>query len=339
MDIAVCGAQALYMRGGAEMAMENLAEAFAAEGHRAEIVRLPVAWDKGRLLDAPLAWRLVPIDADVAVCINFPAYYVRHPRKVVWLFHQHRGAYDAVDASWSDFGLDDPSLDVQATLSDWDTRALEEAERIFTISKVVADRLGRFNGMQGAPLYHPPPLHDRLRPGASGDFVFTPNRLERNKRPDLTIEALSHCSPDVRAVVAGSGSMDAELRSMVDRLGLERRIDLPGFIDDEALIDHFARCLAVVYAPKDEDYGYVTLQAFRAGKPVITTSDAGGVLEWVEDGVTGLVTDGSPEAVGAAIDRVAADADLRARLGAAGAARVQDLSWRPVVRRLLGGDG
>lgn len=336
MDIAVCGAQALYMRGGAEMAMENLAEAFVADGHRAEVVRLPVAWDRHRLLDAPLAWRLVPVDADLVVCVNFPAYYVRHPRKVVWLFHQHRGAYDAVDEAWSDIGLDDDSLEVQATLSDWDTRVLEEAERIFTISQVAADRLARFNGLSGTPLYHPPPLHDRLRRGSRGDYVFTPNRLERNKRPELTVQALAHCSAGVRAVVAGQGSMDAELRAMAADLGVASRLEMPGFIDDDQLIDGFAGCLAVVYAPKNEDYGYVTLQAFLAGKPVITAGDAGGVLEWVEDGVNGIVTDGSPEAVGAAIDRLAADPGLCDRMGAAGAARVADLAWGPVVRRLLG---
>ena len=336
MDIAVCGAQALYMRGGAEMALENLTEAFVAEGHRAEVVRLPVAWDRDRLLDAPLAWRLVPVDADLVVCVNFPAYYLRHPRKVVWLFHQHRGAYDGVDEAWSDIGLDDGSLEVQATLSDWDTRVLEEAERIFTISQVAADRLARFNGLSGTPLYHPPPLHDRLHHGPRGDYVFTPNRLERNKRPELTVQALAHCALSVRAVVAGRGSMDAELRAMAAELGVASRLEMPGFIDDDELIAGFAGCLAVVYAPKNEDYGYVTLQAFLAGKPVITAGDAGGVLEWVEDGVNGIVTDGSPEEVGAAIDRLVGDPDLCDRMGAAGAARVSELSWRPVVRRLLG---
>lgn len=334
MDIAVCGAQALFMQGGAELAIDNLVEACRQAGHRAESVRIPVAWDKGRLLDAPLAWRLVPMDVDLVVAVNFPAYFVRHPRKVVWLFHQHRGAYDLVDAPWSDLGLDDDSLEVQARLSDWDTRALEEASRIFTISQVAADRLARFNGMSGQPLYHPPPLHDRLHAGAFGGYVFTPNRLERNKRPDITVDALAHCRADIRAVVAGRGSMADELRDKAMASGTLSRLDLPGFVSDDDLIELYAGCLAVVYAPVDEDYGYVTLQAFRAGKPVITSSDSGGVLEWVEDGVNGIVTDGSPTQVGAAIDRLAADPDLARRMGDAGAAKVADLAWGPVVEAL-----
>lgn len=333
MDIAICGAQVPFMRGGAELAMENLVAAFGRD-HRAELVRLPAAWEKDRLFDSALAWRLVPLDADLVIATNFPSYYVRHPRKRVWLFHQHRGAYDGADAAWSDFGLDEESLETQRLLSDWDVRALEEAERLFTISARVADRLARYNGLAAEPLYHPPPLHDRLHPGPFGDYVFCPTRLEHNKRPQLVVEGLARSTSGVRAVLAGRGSLEGELRQQAKRLGIDDRLELPGFVSDEELVALYAGCRAVVYAPFDEDYGYVTLQAFYAAKPVITASDSGGVLEWVDDGVTGLVTDGSPEAVADAIDRLAGDDALARRLGQAGQARVADLGWPAVIERL-----
>jgi glycosyltransferase involved in cell wall biosynthesis len=336
VDVVVCGAQKPFVRGGAELLQENLVRAVAAEGHRAELVRLPVGWEKDRLFDAPLAWRLVPVDADLVIATNFPSYFVRHPRKVVWLLHQHRGAYDAADASWSDLGPDDVSLETQRLLSEWDNRALEEAERLYTISGVVAERLRRYSGLAGKPLYHPPPLHDRLRPGPFGDYVFCATRLEANKRPHLLVDSLRHTRPEVRSVVAGRGGLLDELRRRVRQQDLAERVDLRGFVTDEELVELFAGALAVVYTPSDEDYGYVTLQAFLAGKPVVTTDDAGGVLEWVEDGVTGLVTDGSPEAVGAAVDRLAADRALAERMGAAGRERMRELRWPPVVRELLG---
>jgi glycosyltransferase involved in cell wall biosynthesis len=336
VDVVVCGAQKLFVRGGAELQQENLVRAVAAAGHRAELVRLPVAWEKDRLFDAPLAWRLVPVDADLVIATNFPSYYVRHPRKVVWLLHQHRGAYDAADASWSDFGLDDDALETQRLLTEWDNRALEEAERLYTISGVVAERLRRYNGLAAKPLYHPPPLHDRLRPGSFGDYVFCATRLEANKRPHLLVDSLPHTRPEVRSVVAGRGELLDDLRRRVRQQDLGARVDLRGFVTDEELVELFAGAFAVVYTPADEDYGYVTLQAFLACKPVVTTHDAGGVLEWVEDGVTGLVTDASPEAVGAAVDRLAADRALAERMGAAGRERVRDLAWPPVVRELLG---
>jgi glycosyltransferase involved in cell wall biosynthesis len=278
----------------------------------------------------------VPIDADLVIATNFPSYFVRHPRKVVWLFHQHRIAYDAVDAPWSDFGLDEESLEAQRLLTEWDTRALGEAEALFTISGAVADRLARFNGLAGEPLYHPPPLFERLHPGDTGNYVFCPLRLEGNKRPGLLVEAMAHVSSPTRLVLAGRGTHEGELRRSIDALGVADRVELAGFVPDAALIDLYADALAVVYAPFDEDYGYVTLQAFRSGKPVITTHDAGGILEWVEDGVTGFVTDPTPEAVGAAVERIANDPALAQRMGDKARARVADLSWEPVVARLLG---
>jgi glycosyltransferase involved in cell wall biosynthesis len=268
------------------------------------------------------------------IATNFPSYFVRHPRKVVWLFHQHRGAYDAADAAWSDLGLDDDSLETQRLLAMWDTTALEEATRLFALSGVVADRLARFNGLVAEPLYPPPPLHERLVPGEPGDTVLTVTRLERNKRPGLLVEAMAEVQRPVHAAVAGKGSAAGDLAATVERLGVGGRVDLLGFVDDDELVRRLAGALAVVYAPVDEDYGFVTLQAFLAGVPVITAADSGGVLEWVEHEVTGLVTDGSPGGVAAAIDRLAADRELAHKLGAAGRERATALGWDDVVARL-----
>lgn len=334
MDICVCGAQVPFMRGGAEALMDNLVEAATAAGHRAELVRLPTVWDRERVFDAALAWRMVPIDADLVIAINFPSYFIQHPNKVVWLAHQHRGAYDGAGGPWSDFGLDDEGLELQRLLTEWDTRALSEASKLFTISGVVADRLARYNGLAAEPLYHPAPLWDELHPGRSGPSVFCPLRLEGNKRPGLLVDALAHLESDTRLELAGRGSLAEDLAARAGELGVQHRLDLLGFVTDTALVEHYANALAVVYAPFDEDYGYVTLQAFRAGKPVITASDSGGVLEWVEDGVNGFITDGSPVAIAEAIDRLAQNPSLAEKMGAAGRERVADLDWGPVVARL-----
>lgn len=337
MKICVCGALLPFVRGGAELHQENLVEALRRAGHEADLVRLPTAWDRARIFDAALAWRLVPIDADLVIATNFPSYFVRHPRKHVWLFHQHRAAYDAADSPWSDFGLDCEALEAQRLLVEWDNIALEEATRRFTTSHEVARRLERFNGITGEPLYHPPPLHDELHEGPFGDYVFCATRLERNKRPDLLVDALPHLRTPTRVVIAGRGTLHQVLRSRARSTGTAARLELPGFVPDGDLIALYAGALAVVYAPFEEDYGYVTLQAFLAGKPVITASDSGGVLEWVEHEVTGLVTDGSPAAIAAAIDRLADDREAAARMGAEGRRRAAALSWDRVVATLIGG--
>lgn len=336
MDVLVCGAQKTFSYGGAEQHQENLVAAFREQGHQAELVRLPVAWEKDRLFDSPLAWRMIPADADLVVATNFPSYFVRHPRKVVWLFHQHRGAYELADADFSDIGMDDSSFEVQRRLAEWDSRALSEAAAVFTTSKTVADRMARFNGLTGEPLYHPPPLADRITPGPAGDYLFCATRLEHNKRPEKVLQAALGSRQGVRAVVAGRGTLAGSLADLAGT-GRKGQVEMRGFVDDDTLIGLYAGALGVVYAPLDEDYGYATLQAFLAAKPVITSHDAGGVLEFVEDGVTGLVTDGSPEQLAAAADRLAEDPGAAARMGAEGRRRVESWNWPSVVRTLIAG--
>lgn len=335
----VCGAQKPFVRGGAEQHQENLVSALREAGHETDLVRLPVAWEKGRLFDSPLAWRMVPIDADLVIATNFPSYFVRHPNKVVWLLHQHRGAYDgfAAGASWSDFGLDDVSLEEQRLMTEWDSVALGEARRVYSNSGVVSARLERFNGLPSTPLAHPPPLHEVLRPGPLGDYVVSVQRQEANKRPHLLVEAMRHLvdqGSGLDAVMAGRGELLDDLRSRTAELGLQDRIDLPGFVPDDRVVELLAGALAVVYVPEDEDYGYATLQAFYAGKPVVCAADSGGVLDWVEDGVTGLVTDGTPEDIARAIRQLDEDRDLARRLGEQGRARVAGLGWAAVVEEL-----
>ena len=146
---------------------------------------------------------------------------------------------------------------------------------------------------------------------------------------------MTHARSDVTLQIAGTGSLREELEARIDRLGLRERVELLGWVSDDELVDRYAAARAVAYAPYDEDYGYVTLQAFAAAKPVITTTDAGGVLEWVTDGETGVVTAPDAAELGAAFDRLVSDDVLTQRLGRAGRERVASLSWQPVVDALL----
>jgi glycosyltransferase involved in cell wall biosynthesis len=118
-------------------------------------------------------------------------------------------------------------------------------------------------------------------------------------------------------------------------LGLGDRVRFAGRVTDAEAVDLYAGARAVYYAPVDEDYGFATIEAFASAKPVVTTTDAGGVLEFVEDDVTGLVTDPTPATLAPALAALAADPTRAARLGTAGAARVQDITWDHVVDTIL----
>jgi len=113
------------------------------------------------------------------------------------------------------------------------------------------------------------------------------------------------------------------------------RVDFLGALEEQALVDLYRGALAVVYTPYDEDYGYVTLEAFLAAKAVITADDAGGPLEFVEDAVNGFICEPAPEAVAAAINRLAGDRAQAASLGLAGFERARTITWDGVIEKLV----
>src|SRR5262249_32253101 len=154
-------------------------------------------------------WRMVPVDADIVIATNFPSYFVRHPRKGVWLLHQHRGAYDGAGKPWSDFDLRVEALEAPRLLAEGGDRAPAEAKVLYTCSRVGSARLARFNGIDAEPLYHPAPLQQELLaldPGPTDDLVFSATRLEHNKRPELLIEAARELRGETRVVIAGRGT-------------------------------------------------------------------------------------------------------------------------------------
>jgi glycosyltransferase involved in cell wall biosynthesis len=335
-SIAICTFQTLFTTGGAELHVSALERELRERGHTVEVVRLPFSWAKGDLLQQALVWRLISVEADLVIATNFPSYFVKHPNKVIWLFHQHRQLYELYGTPFSPFGSEPGDGEVREIVRGADTRFIREARRVFTTSRNVAERLRRHNGIVAESLYHPPPLFRSLHCREYGDFILMPTRFEAHKRPELFVEALRLTRSKIKGVLAGRGPLEDDLRRRVRDYGLEDRIRFAGFVDQRTLLDLYADCRAVMYAPYDEDYGYVTLEAFSARKPVITTPDSGGVLEFVADGTTGLIVESTPDALAAAIDRLAESTELCRRLGEAGHARVSNISWDDVVERLVG---
>jgi glycosyltransferase involved in cell wall biosynthesis len=213
---------------------------------------------------------------------------------------------------------------------------LGECRRVFANARNTADRLARFNGVAAQPLYHPPPLAERLHPGTYGDYVLAVGRLESVKRPELAIRALAHVPPPTRLVVVGDGSQRAAAERAAVESGVGARVRFLGAIGGDELVALYAGALAVVYAPFDEDYGYVTLESFLSATPVITATDSGGPLEFVVDGANGFVCAPEPPAIAAAIARLAGDRQIAARLGHAGRVSARAITWDGVVEQLIG---
>ncbi len=341
--VIVCEAQVPFVSGGAESHVRQLVAELRAHGFAAELVSVPFKWyPKEEILAHAAAWRLLDLSEsngqpiDLVIATKFPTYFVRHPNKVAWVIHQYRAAYELCGTPYSDFEHTERDVGLRARLIELDTRMLKECRRVFTNARNTAARLEQYNGVRAEPLYHPPRLAERLRPGPFGGYVLTVGRLESIKRADLVVRAFASVPPPLRLLVVGDGSQRKEVERTVEALALGDRVSLLGTVSDEALIDLYAGALAVVYAPYDEDYGYVTLEAFLARKPVVTTHDAGGPLEFVEDGVNGIISAPEPEAIAAAIARLDGDRALAAALGDAGYARAREVTWAGVVETLVG---
>ncbi len=341
--ILICTAQVPFVRGGAEYLVEGLRDALLERGHAVDVVALPYQWAPvERIPESALAWRMLDVEVvngapvDLVICTKFPSYMIRHPRKVVWLVHQHRQAYDWYGTPLSDFANIPEHRQVRDAIFRMDRRGLGECLARYTISRNVSARLKRFNGIESTPLYPPSRYAERLRAGPYGDYILSSSRLDRAKRIDLLLEAVARAGAGVRLLVAGAGPDRERLEGLAARLGLGERARFLGFVSDDELVELYAGARAVYYAPIDEDYGFATVEAFGAARPVITTDDAGGVLEFVEDGVSGLVCPPDPTAIARAFDTLYADRALAERLGLAGQTRVVGIGWGQVVAALVG---
>jgi glycosyltransferase involved in cell wall biosynthesis len=340
--ILVCEAQVPLVRGGAESLVRDLVRELRQRGYAADLVSVPFKWyPKDEILAHAAAWRLLDLSEsngtpiDLVIATKFPTYFVRHPRKVTWLMHQYRAAYELIGGPYSDFGHRDLDVGLRRQIIEQDRAMLSECRGLYAIARNTAARLERYNGLRAEAVYHPPRLAGRLTGGPAGDYLLSVGRLETIKRIDLVIRAVAQVPPPVRLLVAGEGTQRANLERLIEELGVGDRVTLLGAVDDEQLLALYRDALAIVYPPFDEDYGYVTLEAFLAGKPVVTARDSGGTLEFVDDGVNGFVCEPDPAALAAACATLAADRRRAAAFGDAGRARASLVTWDGVIEKLV----
>jgi glycosyltransferase involved in cell wall biosynthesis len=340
MKIAVCRPQVPFARGGAEIFTDRLVDELRARGHDADLVSVPFKWYPGtRVLTQAFLWRMLDLEEadgqriDLVVATKFPSYVVRHPEKRVWLVHQFRQAYELDGTELGQFGDSPDDRAIRRKVQALDRVALGEASRLFAISQNVANRVEASTGLTAEVLPHPPQALE-YRCENYGDFVLSVNRLDRAKRIDLLIEAAAS-DGSLEIVIAGDGPDRERLERLARERGLNGRARFTGRIGESELADLYARCLAVYYAPVDEDYGMVPLEAFLSEKPVLTTTDAGGPLEVVSDGSTGLVVTPDVAEIARALGWLREHRDEAATYGRAGKAIATEVTWDRAIGRLL----
>ena len=343
MKVAIVTNCVPFVSGGAEYLAASLKDKLIEHGHRATVLSIPFKWHPpSAIIEHMLACRsLRSPNTDLIIGLKFPAYYLPHPNKVLWLLHQFRQAYDLWGTPYQDLPVSSEGERVRDAVIRADNLYLREARKVFTNSEVTSQRLMKFNSIPSEVLYPPLAQSNRLHNAGYGDYVFYPSRITAGKRQSLLLEAAGHLKTNVRIVIAGHPETPADLEllhNIVADKGLGSRATIiPEFISEEQKEALLSGALACVYTPYDEDsYGYVTLEACHCRKPTITCTDSGGTSLLVVDRVTGRQVAPDARAIAAAIDELYADRQLAKRWGDAAYEQMLSLGihWDHVVRKL-----
>ena len=335
MRILIPSVQVPFIKGGAILMTQGLKDALIDWGHEAEILTFPFRFSPTEsivnLIEFCKKQEFNISEIDRVIALQFPAYYIQHPHKTLWLMHQHRAVYDLFDTDNRELH----SLKIEIEKND--NVELLKFEKSFSISKNVANRLKKFNNIEATPLYHPPSDEDKFYCDQSYGYIFFPSRLEKLKRQNLLIEAMKYTKTSIKAIIAGSGGEYHNYQNLINRLDLNHKVKLIGEISQQQKFDFYAHALAVVFPPIDEDYGYITLEAMLSSKPVITCHDSGGVLEFITNNYSGFIIEPNPKELAQKLDWLYLNQEKAKQMGKNAKEEYlsKNISWYNVVKHLL----
>lgn len=343
MKIAIATVQVPFIKGGAEYLCDGLIAAIKEQGHAVDLITLPFKFNSRFIRTAVESWEEQDFNTfdvgsvDAVICLKFPAYNLSHDKKVVWLLHQHRAVYDLFNTEYGENENNQSALELREYIINKDNDSLRKAHEVFTISKVVSDRLKKYNNVKSKVLYHPPPYAEIYKSGPIFPYIFSPSRLESLKRQDLLIKAMPYINKNIFFVIAGVGGQLENYRKLAKNLNVENRIKFVGHISDMQKARYYSNSLAVFFGPFQEDLGYVTFEAMLSAKPVITCNDSGGPLEFINHEQTGFVVDPEPIALAEKVNYLWCNLKKSEEIGINAKVHYEnmDICWNNVVNQLL----
>ena len=171
-------------------------------------------------------------------------------------------------------------------------------------------------------------------------MVFACRQLFPRKGIRFLIEAAAQIKPrfpDLKVVIAGDGFERADLEALAQRLGIGGDVTFLGWVPNTALPPYYRSAAISVIPSLEEGFGIPAAEAMGCETPVVA-SDAGGLPEVVEHGVTGLVVPrGDTSALAAAMESLLTDPVRRRRMGVAGRERALRLfDWERTAEQFEG---
>lgn len=207
-------------------------------------------------------------------------------------------------------------------------------QRFSAISYNLVTRKDYFPANAQVEVIHPPSDIEGFKSEVKTErpAIFTMSRLDGPKRIEMLVRAFMQTTVDVDFRIAGTGPEEENLKKLA---ATDHRIKFIGRITDQQAIDEYAAALFVPFIPYDEDYGLITIEAMKSHKAVLTTQDAGGVNEFVENNVSGFSVEATPEALAAAMTKMVEDSHHTQKMGENALQKVAHVNWKQVVHQLL----
>jgi glycosyltransferase involved in cell wall biosynthesis len=350
MKIAIVNAMVPFIYGGAEFHVKSLNDKLIEFGYDAQIIRFPFSWwPVNNIIDGIMAARLTKLDnIDMMIGFKFPTYLIPHENKKVWLIHQFRQAYDLEGTEHDFFTLhgsytpDKHAQEIKQTIINVDNYYLKQLEgKIFTNSYITYDRLKKFNGIESEVLFPPLVNEEMFYYEKTGDYIFYPSRVDHLKRQYLAVEAMQYTKSKVKLLLAGKGGCkndEDEIFQLIEKYNISDKVTYRNrFISEKEKYDFYASCLGVAFIPHNEDYGYITAEAFKSSKPVITCFDSGCPALIVQHEQSGYIVNPTAQELAAAMDMLYENSKYAVEMGQNAKERLKELNinWETVITRLV----
>lgn len=351
--------------------------------HQCELIKIPIQENNfWNLIDAYYSFHNLDVSCfDMVITGKYPGWMVHHDNHQLYMLHCLRGLYDIYPFKVEPLGVshehpgvdrvlkyldkkdttvaqmfellfelkDDASVPVEfygfpgpfirEIIHFFDQKAMSRVRNFFAISHTVSNRVDYFPENAPVKVIYPPSILSGFK-NRSSKYFFTVSRLDDLKRVEMIIKAYLLTKTDIPLKIAGTGHLSESLKQLAKH---DKRIEFLGFVTDRDLVEYYANAFAVVFIPFDEDYGLVTIEAMMCENPVLTFTDSGGVLEFVEHGKTGLVCSPDVHGLAANIEYLAQNPEICRTMGKNARKKVQSITWdqsmEVFLAKCMGGKG